>query len=256
MSRLYPGDYVRPNSPSLGLPRNSIWFVRPSPSFAAIRIEPVAGTSSGAISSAAWRGRNFSESNFDKVVRVRGSWVDVKDADALMSDPAPFYNPDALLRDILESQLRASMTTAVANGAGTLSCTQAVDPVQAALSIADNAVVSAEQKLADAKEQARKQREVAAQKAKEQAKAEREAKAKAEVKAKRDALLLRLQADERLADATKALILEVQSLVKYATPERIAPQEVFQHADQLDALAKSYGYKIVRAGSKCIVAKA
>lgn len=254
MSRLYPGDYVRPNSPSLGLPRNSIWLVRPSPSFAAIRIEPVAGTSSEAISSAAWRGRNFSESSFDKVVRVRGSWVDVKDADALMSDPAPFFNPDALLRDILEAPLRASMTTAVANGAGTLSCTQAVDPVQAALSIADNAVVSAEQKLADAKEQARKQRALAVEKARAKAKSDKEAAVKAEAEEAKRQLAARLHADRCLAEATLALIAEVSRLNNGGS-EQIASHSVAVHADQLQALAKSYGYRIAKPSMLAQVVK-
>lgn len=177
---------------------------------------------------------------------VRDTWVAVDDAEGFMTDPV-CLDPGLFLRDVLDGSARAAATTASAN---------AVGPWADAVAAADSMVVSAEQKLVDAKEQARKQRAVAAQKAKEQAKAEREAKANAEVKAKRDALLLRLQAAERLADATKALILEVQGLVKYATPERIAPQEVFQHVNQLDALAKSYGYKIVRAGSRCIVAKA
>ena len=165
-------------------------------------------------------------------------------------------DPSALLRDVLAAPLNAAMTATVSSGAGGVSFTQAADPVTAAQAVSDGLVLRAEQTLADAKEQARKQRLLAAEKAKEQAKAEREAKAKAEVKAKRDALLVRLQADERLADATKAMILEVQSLVKYSTPERMAPHEVYLHADQLDALAKSYGYKIVRVGSKCIVVKA
>lgn len=255
MSRLYPGDYVRPNSPSLGLPRNSIWLVRPSPWSSCMRIEPAAGTSSEAISSAAWRGRNFSESNFDKVVRVRGSWVDVKDADALMSDPAPFYNPDALLRDILEAPMRASMITAVANGAGTLSCTQAVDPVQAALSIADNAVVSAEQKLADAKEQARKQRVLAVEKARAKAQADKAAAVLAAEREQRQAFGKRLGADAELAAATSSLILEVSRLFNGGS-EQLASSDITKHANQLDALAKSYGYKIVRTGAKSVVAKA
>lgn len=224
MARFYPGDYVRPSAPSLGLPRHSVWRVRPSNTITGIRIEPVRETIAGSIVPDAYYGRNFEPGLFEKVIKVRGQWVDAKDADALSAAPVFF--------------------------------TQAVDPGADSVVIADNAVTAAEQRLANAKEQARKQRELAAQKAKEQAKAEREAKAKAEAKAKHVALLLRLQADERLADATKALILEVQRLVKYASPEQIAPQEVYQHADQLDALAKSYGYKIVRAGSKCIVAKA
>lgn len=276
MSNFLRGDYVRPIYASPRLARNSVWVVRATDGFqgGSITLDPVDGNVSANIAPSAYRSKYWRAAMFEKVVRYQGEWVPVRHLppDALrisgtttvrISGKLPAFaelpglsDHDAILREILEAPMVAAITTAVANGAGTVRSTVPVDPVTAAVSIADSRVAFAAEALDQAKEQARKQRELAAQKAKEKAKAEREAKAQAEIKAKRDALLVKLQADERLADATKALILEVQSLVKYATPERIAPQEVFQHADQLDALAKSYGYKIVRAGSKCIVAKA
>lgn len=115
----------------------------------------------------------------------------------------------------------------------------------AAVAAADSMVVSAEQKLAAAKDQARKQREVAAQKAKEQAKADKEAAAKAKVEEAKRQLSARLDADCCLGEATLALIAEVSRLHN-GGPEHVAHSSIANHVDQLQPLAKSYGYRIAK----------
>ena len=240
------GDYVRPNNPNAGLPQGSVWLVVFATGEGKLDLSPKNEIASHIRTA----GRYFAAGHFDKVVMCRGQWVTAKNVKY-----TPFFNPDDLMRDVLEYPLRASMTTAVANGAGTVACTQAVDPVQAALSIADNAVVSAEQKLADAKEQARKQRVIAAEKARAKAKADKEAAQYEAEQVQKAAFRKRLDDDQALAQATYSLVAEVRRLF-IGGMERLASSDITQYADKLDALAKSYGYKIIRTGSKSVVAKA
>lgn len=232
------GDYVRPNNPSVGLPQGSVWRVVCSAG--ALKLEPENGDAQR-VSRRAIFGCRFPARDFDKVVLCRGQWVNAINAQAAV----PFFNPDDLMRDVLASPLRASMTTAVANGEGTVACTQAVDPVQAALSIAEHAVVSAEQKLAGAKEQARKQRVIAAEKAKAKAQSDKAAAAKAKAEEAKRQLAARLHADRCLGEATLALIAEVSRL-NNGGAEQIASHSIAGHVDQLQPLARSYGYKIVK----------
>lgn len=241
------GDYVRPSNHNAGLPCGSVWYVVSSAE--GLKLEPE-NVIAHDVPRKVIYGCRFPERDFDKVVRCRGQWVNAKTVKY-----TPSFDPDFLMRDVLASPLLASMTTAVANGAGTVACTQAINPVQAALSIADNAVVSAEQKLADAKEQARKQRALAAEKARAKAKADKEAVQYEVEQEQKAAFRRRLDDDQALACATFGLIYEVRRLLNGGS-EQLAHKSVTQHADQLDALAKSYGYKIIRTGAKSVVAKA
>ena len=99
----------------------------------------------------------------------------------------------------------------------------------------------ARRKDAEAREQAEKR-------AKEQAEREAEAERKAEV-------IRRIEADKRLAGATLSLLSEIANL-NAGLPDRPADSLVAAHATQLDPLARSYGYKVAKAGSIAVVTKA
>ena len=91
-------------------------------------------------------------------------------------------------------------------------------------------------------------REQAEKRAKEQAEREAEAERKAEV-------IRRIEADKRLAGATLSLLSEIANL-NAGLPDRPADSLVAAHATQLDPLARSYGYKVAKAGSIAVVTKA
>lgn len=128
-----------------------------------------------------------------------------------------------------------------------------------------NAVANAEANLANAVdttaaikgllEAARKlgQEELRAVKA-AQAKADKEAAARAKVEEARRALAAKLHADRCLAEATLELIAEVSRLNNGGS-ERVANASIAQHINQLQALAKSYGYRIAKPSMLAQVVK-
>lgn len=245
MSRLYPGDYVRPNSPSLGLPIDSIWFVRTSLASDAIRIEPVAGTSSEAISADTWRGRNFSKSNFDKLVRVRGGWVDVRDADFL-------HAPDSFYDDVLPGRMSSSFPSPQNIPQPMLTSADAVTTATVAAEQASNATAAIDRQLKAARKlEAERQEELRAAKA-AKAKADKVAAARAKVEEARRALSAKLHADRCLGEATLDLIAEVSRL-NNGGPEKTAAASIAAHVEQLQPLARSYGYRITKPSMIALV---
>ena len=68
-------------------------------------------------------------------------------------------------------------------------------------------------------------------------------------------LAARLHADRCLGEAELALIAEVSRL-NNGGAEQIAAASIAAHVDQLQALAKSYGYRIAKPGVLAIVVKA
>lgn len=256
MSRFIPGDYVRPACLSLGLPLNSVWTIRTAAiNGERIRIEPVDRLTASAVRASVYCGLYFPSGKFEKVVRYMGEWVPV---DRLPTcKPGPAYDQmffDSIAKEVLHAPTRATSTTMATNGTASVSFTEAVDPAQAAKDIADSLVVAAEKRLTDAKEQARKQRALLAEQAKSKAQAEKLAAAAKAEREQRDAFRKRLDEDAALAMATSSLILEVRRLFNGGS-EQLASSDITKHASQLDALAKSYGFKIVRTGAKSVVAK-
>ena len=162
------------------------------------------------------KGRSFDDRNLEKVSWVRGLWQAV--------DTGHF------------------------SGAATFVANPVADPVQAA----DKLVEQAAATLGAAKENARKAREEARAAAKAEAK--RKAATEAAKKA-REAIADRLHKDRDLAAATSALIAELSRLHNGGA-EQGAAAIIAMHAEQLQPLAKSYGYKIAKPGVIAIVIKA
>lgn len=115
------------------------------------------------------------------------------------------------------------------------------DPVKDA----DKQVEQAAAALDAAKENARKAREEARAAAKAEAKRKAAIEAEKKALAKHKALSARLHADRCLGEATLALIAEVSRLHNGGA-EQVAPSSIAMHAEQLQPLAKSYGYRIVK----------
>lgn len=86
------------------------------------------------------------------------------------------------------------------------------------------------------------------------AKADKEAAARTKAEEARKALSDRLHADRLLAQATLALIHEVVWL-NNGGAERPAAEGIANHADQLQPLARSYGYRIVKPSTIALVVK-
>lgn len=86
------------------------------------------------------------------------------------------------------------------------------------------------------------------------AKADKEAAARAKMEEARKALAAKLHADRCLAEATLELIAEVSRLNNGGS-EQVADASIAQHIDQLQALAKSYGYRIAKPSMLAQVVK-
>ena len=229
------GDYVRPHNPSLGLPPGSVWKVVYSGG--ALKLAPeneiARGVNPGAII-----GCRFPPQYFDKVVLCNGQWVVAKDADLLRDTADPFLafamgvtdRGPSYIKDF--QNLPKTQTNAVANAeddlANAASATAAIE-----------GLLEATRKL----EAQRKAELQAAKVAK--AKADKEAAAKAKAEEAKRQLSARLNEDRCLGEATLALIDEVSRL-NNGGYERVAHSSIAARADQLQPLAKSYGYRIAK----------
>lgn len=238
------GDFVRPNNPSTGLPRGSVWRVACTTD--ALKLEP---ENNGARSACHLvRGRRFTPHNFDKVVLCRGQWVDVREAD-LLRVPSSFYD------EVLTSRMSSSFPSPQNLPKPLFSSADAVTTATAAAEQASNAVAAID-KLRESvrKLEVQSQQELREAKA-AKAKSDKEAAARAKVAEARKALSAKLHADRCLGEATLALIAEVARL-NNGGAERPADSSIAAHCDQLQPLARSYGYRIAKPSMIALVVKA
>ena len=227
------GDFVRPNNPdAVGLPRGSVWRV----------ICTAGDLKLDAENDEARRyrlrgvGRRFHSSNFDKVVLYRDKWVDAREfyddevtglTFGPMATPAPHPNdlvpkPESVAARAAEQASRATAEV-------------------------ERLLESARKREAESKAELR-----AARAAK--AKADKEAAARAKVEEARKALAATLHADRCLGEATLELIAEVSRL-NNGGEERTADPSIAAHCDQLQPLARSYGYRIAKPSMIALVVK-
>ena len=241
MYRFLPGDYVRPISPTTGLPRDSVWVIsRYDKDIGAVALYSIGPACRGSYPPSYVLGRVFADCHFEKVVMVAGQWKPthprtVTVAPAELDELFPFSG---------------TVTGRISSVANMESIPKA-DQV----TVADKLVERAAAELAVAKENARKAREEA--RAASKAEANRKAVAEAAKKAREEheAISTRLQKDRDLASATISLIAELSRLHNGGA-EQDAAASIAMHADQLQPLAKSYGYKIAKPGVIAIVVKA
>lgn len=223
MHRFAPGDYVQPVK-SRTLPRNSVWIVRRYFSFDQHQVElglVCAGGPNSFLPEDVNSGI-FDDREFVKVAASHGTLVDHGTVTGRISVNAGTPVTSSIgneLNDIREHAYEAGVQYALSEA----SQASDADPV----ALADNAVSDAVAKLEAAKKLARKARE------------------EARAAAKAEALSARLHADRCLGEATLALIAEVSRLHNGGA-EQVAPPSIAMHADQLQPLAKSYGYRIAK----------
>ena len=229
------GDYVRPNNSSLGLPQGSVWHV--ACSARGLKLEAENGNAQGVTRDATY-GCRFPARHFDKVVLCRGQWIADNEVDFLrgtcsfpddvgtgrMSSSSP--SPQNMPKTLFDSA--DAMTTA------TLAAMQA-----SATATQLGSMLEAARKME--RQRQKELREALAAKAK----ADKEAAVKAKAEEVKRQLSARLHADRCLGEATLALIAEVSRLNNGGS-EHVAHSSIADHVDQLQPLAKSYGYRIVK----------
>lgn len=237
------GDFVRPNNPGAGLPLGSVWRVVCTAG--ALKLEPENSTARG--THHVVLGCRFSPRNFDKVVLCRGQWVCVRDV-------VPLSAPDSFYDDVLPGRM-SSPSPSPQNLAKTLfSSADSVATAFTAMEQASNAADAIESLLEAARKlEAERQQELREAKA-AKAKADKEAAAKAKAEDAKRELVARLHADRCLGEATMELIAEVSRL-NNGGAEQIAAHSIAAHIDQLQALAKSYGYRIAKPSMLAQVVK-
>ena len=230
------GDFVRPNN-NRSLPLGSVWRVLCSAG--ALRLEPENDVAKR-VERSVFDGLRFSVHYFDKVVRCRGQWVSVRYGESLSC-------PTGSSGDCMQMQPEAQPNSLLSSA----------DPVAVATFAAKQAA-SATAAMARLLEDTRKveaERQDALRIAKAaKAKADKEAAARAKMEEARKALAANLHADRCLAEATLELIAEVSRLNNGGS-EQVADASIAQHIDQLQALAKSYGYRIVKPSMLAQVVK-
>lgn len=230
------GDYVRPNN-NRSLPQGSVWRVICSAG--ALKLEP-GNSVAKRVERSAFDGFRFSAQDFDKVVRCRGQWVSVRDEELLLG-PTWFFGDDVPMQPEAQPNSLFSGPDAVATA--TIAAAQAASATAATVSM-----LEAARKL-----EAERQEELRIAKA-AKAKADKEAASRAKMEEARKALAAKLYADRCLAGATLELIAEVSRLNNGGS-EQVADASIAQHIDQLQALAKSYGYRIAKPSMLAQVVK-
>jgi len=238
------GDFVRPNNPGPGLPLGSVWRVVCTAG--ALKLEPQNDIALRARDMAL--GHRFSQHNFDKVVLCCGKWMDARGA---VRDPYSF------LDDVRTGRMSSACPSPQNLPKVKPEAAWEIDSVAFATAAAEQASNAADaiDRLREAarKLKAERQEELRAAKA-AKAKADKEAAARAKVEEARKALAAKLHADRCLGEATLELIAEVSRL-NNGGPEHPADTSIATHCDQLQPLARSYGYRIVKPSMIALVVK-
>ena len=226
------GDYVRPNNPRVGLPRGSVWRVVCSSG--ALKLEPENDIARNVSRSIV--GCRFPARDFEEVVLHRGHWRGASTVD-LLCDTAEPSEADRDAEYVFERSPNFTNRPKAQ--------TNAVATAEANLTNAANATAAIEGLLKDARKlEAQSEAELQAAKL-AKAKADKEAAAKAKAEEAKRQLAARLHSDRCLGEATLELIAEVSRLNNGGS-EQVADASIAQHIDQLQALAKSYGYRIAK----------
>ena len=232
------GDFVRPNNPGAGLPRDSVRRVICT----AGALKLVAENAEARRYDHKATGRRFHNSNFDKVVLCRGQWVEVR-------DPVETHDPDSFFDDVMTGRMAGSCASPQ-----TMPKPDAVTVAARAAEQATNTAAAAARMLESARKlEAERKAELRAARA-AKAKADKEAAARAQVEEARKELAAKLHADRCLGEATLELIAEVSRL-NNGGEERTADASIAAHCDQLQPLARSYGYRIAKPSMIALVVK-
>ena len=231
------GVFVRPNNPAaVSLPRASVWRVVCTEGALKLDAENDEARRYQHKATA----RRFHNSNFDKVVLCREQWVSVRDEELLLG-------PTWRFGDDVQAQLECKPNSMFYGP-------NAVDRATTAADQAASTTAAVASLLEDARKvEAERKEELRIAKA-AKAKADEEAAARVKMEEARKALAAKLYADRCLAEATLELIAEVSRLNNGGS-EQVADASIAQHINQLQALAKSYGYRIAKPSMIALVVK-
>lgn len=219
------GDKVRPNNTNLGLPLWSIWRVIST--IGGLKLYPHCDDAAAVQHRVA--GLRFKPEDFTRqTLNAVGKWVD--EPESVPAAPASVANQ-------ADEPCRESKAVAKAREAAkrAADCADRLGDELAKARAVENqrkAELRAAQLEAHRKEELRK----------------------AEADAKSRALRAQLHADRCLGEATLELIAEVYRLHN-GGPEAAAHASIANHADQLQPLARSYGYRIVKPSMVALVVK-
>ena len=231
--RIACDDKVRPNNTDLGLPLWSRWRVLGT--IGGLKLYPHNDEAKAVKHLVA--GLRFKSEDFNRqTLNAVGVWV----------DELPMPSADEVMAERMSSSSPLPEIT-FANSDAVTTATAAAE--QASWASAHCAsLLEAARKL-----EAERQQELREAKA-AKAKADKEAAARAKVEEARKALSAKLHADRCLGEATLALIAEVSRL-NNGGAERPADSSIAAHCDQLQALARSYGYRIAKPSMIALVVK-
>ena len=242
------GDFVRPKTSDYrrSLPQGSVWRVICSAG--ALKLEPE-NAAAHRVERSAFAGFRFPAKDFDKVVLCRGQWVSVHDKELLFG-PTLYVGDDVLTARVYNK----SGDCLTEEPAQRLTHADDVDRAAAAAEQAARQAEAIDELLESARKQERQRQEELREAKAAKAKADKEAAARAKVEEARKALAAKLHADRCLAEATLELIAEVSRLNNGGS-EQVADASIASHAGQLQELAKSYGYRIVKPSMLAQVVK-
>ena len=240
--KITQGDFVRPSNSFFGLPLDSVWRVVSADG--SLKLAPENDAARAATN--VWVGNRYPHYNFDKVVRFRGEWMRLLDAQELVNPSAECEDPlpPARLREY-QRPVKDIPQPVLTSADAVATATDAAE--QAARQSAGLAAL-----LASARKRERQRQEELREAKAAKAKADKVAAARAKADEARRALSAKLHADRCLGEATLDLIAEVSRL-NNGGPEKTAAASIAAHVEQLQPLARSYGYRIAKPSMIALV---
>lgn len=237
--KITQGDFVRPSNSFFGLPLDSVWRVVSTEG--ALKLEPENAAARGANN--VWVGNRYPHYNFDKVVLFRGKWVNALDVQAL-GDPFPVYD-DELIGRVPKPAPQNIPQPVLSSADAVTTATEAAEQAARQAAVLNELLESARKRERQRQEELREAKAA-------KAKADKVAAARAKADEARRALSAKLHADRCLGEATLDLIAEVSRLSN-GGPEKTAAASIAAHVEQLQPLARSYGYRIAKPSMIALV---
>ena len=240
--KITQGDFVRPSNSFFGLPLDSVWRVVSADG--SLKLEPENDAARNA--KGGWLGHRYPHYNFDRVVLFRGKWVlpmlipSVGDPSSECEDPLP----PALLREY-QRPVKDIPQPVLSSADAVTTATDAAEQAARQAEVLNELLESARKRERQRQEELREAKAA-------KAKADKVAAARAKADEARRALSAKLHADRCLGEATLDLIAEVSRLSN-GGPEKPAAASIAAHVEQLQPLARSYGYRIAKPSMIALV---
>lgn len=237
--KITQGDFVRPSNSFFGLPLDSVWRVVSAEG--ALKLEPE--NDAARVTNNVWVGNRYPYYNFDKVVLLHGQWVNALGAQAL-DDHFPAY-ADMLIGRVPSPAPQSIPQPVLSSADAVTTATEAAEQAARQAAVLNELLESARKRERQRQEELREAKAA-------KAKADKVAAARAKADEARRVLSAKLHADRCLGEATLDLIAEVSRL-NNGGPEKTAAASIAAHVEQLQPLARSYGYRIAKPSMIALV---